>query len=162
VLSDTELHRFVHGLADVVRTEVRRRTLMVLLLTAVRRGSLAQAEWREFDFINAEWHIPAEHDKERRAHIVPLIAWATEELLALKHLSRGSNYVLPKRRKNQVDRSSSAQLISRSVTRLRARFQVIDIAPFTPHDIRRTVRTQLAKLGVSEDIAERVLNHSRR
>jgi hypothetical protein len=33
---------------------------MVLLLTAVRRGSLAQPKWTEFDF---EWHVPEEHDK---------------------------------------------------------------------------------------------------
>jgi integrase len=33
--------------------------------------------------------------------------------------------------------------------------------PFTPHDLRRTGRTGLAKLGVSKDVAERVLNHAR-
>jgi integrase len=49
---------------------------MVLLLTAVRRGSLAQAKWTEFDF---EWHVPEEHDKERRPHIVPLTGWAVAE-----------------------------------------------------------------------------------
>jgi integrase len=159
--SDEELHRFLHGLPHVVQTEVRRRTLMVMLLTAVRRGSLTQAEWKEFNFETAEWHIPAEHDKERRAHIVPLTAWAIEELLALKRLSKGSNYVLPKRRKNEVDQPSNAQITSRSVTRLRERFQVMGISPFTPHDIRPTVRTQLSMLDIIEDIAERVLNHSR-
>jgi hypothetical protein len=37
---------------------------------------------------------------------------------------------------------------------------VIGIAPFTPHDIRRTGRTFMAMLNVDERIAERVLNHS--
>jgi len=161
VLCEDELRRFIHGLPFVAQTEVRRRTLMVLLLTAVRRGSLAQAKWTEIDFNACEWHIPAEHDKERRAHIIPLTGWAVEELLALKQLSKDSIFVLPKRRKNRTDQPSSAQLISRSVKRLQGRFQVIGIAPFTPHDIRRTPRTQLAKLGTSEDIAERILNHSR-
>ncbi len=58
---------------------------MVLLLTATRRGSLAQAKWTEFDF---EWHVPEEHDKQRRPHIVPLTGWAVEELLALEGLSK--------------------------------------------------------------------------
>lgn len=161
VLTEAEIYRFIHGLLYVAQSEVRRRTLMVMLLTAVRRGSLAQAKWTEFDFNTCEWHVPAEHDKERRSHIVPLTGWAVEELLALKRLSRDSVFVLPRRRKNRTDQPSSAQLISRSVKRLQGRFQAIDIAPFTPHDIRRTVRTQLAMLGTSEDIAERILNHSR-
>jgi len=92
---------------------------------------------------------------------VPLTDWAIEELLALKELSNGSKYVLPKRRRGHEDRPSSGQLISRSVTRLREQFKVIGIAPFTPHDLRRTGRTHLSMLGTSEDIAERVLNHSR-
>jgi integrase len=49
VLCDDELHRFIHGLLFIAQAEVRRRTLMVLLLTAIRRGSLAQAKWTEID-----------------------------------------------------------------------------------------------------------------
>ena len=30
---------------------------------------------------------------------------------------------------------------------------------FTPHDLRRTLRTRLAEIGVSDVIAERVLGH---
>jgi integrase len=134
VLSEEELHRYLHGLSVVCTAPVRRHTLMVLLLTLVRRGSLAAAQWSEFDFNNKTWRIPAENDKERRAHVVPLTDWANEELFALKRLANGSKYVLPKRRKGQEDRPSSGQLISRSVTRLREQFEVIGIAPFTPHD----------------------------
>ena len=32
-------------------------------------------------------------------------------------------------------------------------------ARFTPHDLRRTLRTRLAELGVSDVVAERVLGH---
>jgi integrase len=35
------------------------------------------------------------------------------------------------------------------------------VAAFTAHDLRRTGRTGLAKLGVKTDIGERVLNHAR-
>jgi len=161
VLNDDELYRYLHGLPVVCTAPVRRHTLMVLLLTLVRRGSLAAAKWSEFDFHQKTWKIPAEHDKERRAQVVPLTEWAIEELLALKEFSNGSKYVLPKCRKGKEDRPSSGQLISRSITRLREQFEVIGIAPFTPHDLRRTGRTLLSKLGTPEDIAERVLNHSR-
>jgi integrase len=110
VLSPEELHRFVHGLPAVVRNEVRRRTLWVLPLTGVRRKSLAQAMWSEFNFNMREWQIPAEHDKERRTHIVPLTEWVVEELCALKRLAGRSVYILPKCRNKQLDQPSSAQL----------------------------------------------------
>lgn len=35
------------------------------------------------------------------------------------------------------------------------------MAPFTAHDLRRTGRVFLVKLGVKVDLAERVLNHAR-
>ena len=90
VLNEEELRSLLNGLSAVCTDPVRRRTLMVLLLTLVRRGSLAAAKWSEFDFQNKTWKIPAENDKERRAHMVPLTNWAIEELLGLKELSGGS------------------------------------------------------------------------
>ncbi|HTE41310.1 MAG TPA: hypothetical protein VK629_10780, partial [Steroidobacteraceae bacterium] len=51
------------------------------------------------------------------------------------------------------------KLITRSVARCLESFAENDIEPFTPHDLRRTVRTGLAKLKVEPHIAERVLNH---
>ena len=54
---------------------------------------------------------------------------------------------------------ASPQLISRIITVRQNKFEAIGIASFTTHDLRRTGRTQLAKLGVSAEVAERVLNH---
>jgi integrase len=159
VLSEVECHAFIHGVEFVCIAPVRFHTLMVLLLTLVRIGSLAKAEWIEFNFERKEWRIPAAHDKERREHIVPLTDWAIVHLLELKKLSNSSPYVLPKQRTDEQDRPCSAQIISRSLLRLRNRFEVIGIAPFTPHDIRRTGRTFMSMLNVDINIAELVLNH---
>ena len=35
----------------------------------------------------------------------------------------------------------------------------LGIEPFTPHDLRRTVRTFLAEIGISRDHAEALMNH---
>jgi integrase len=141
VLSETDCHAFIHGVESACIARVRYHTLMVLLLTLVRIGSLAKAQWREFNFERKEWRIPAAHDKERREHVVPLTDRAIAHLLELKSLSQNSQYVLPKQRTDKKDRPCSAQIISCSLLRLRERFEVIGIAPFTPPDIRRTGRT---------------------
>jgi integrase len=83
---------------------------------------LALAKWTEFEFIAREWHIPAEHDKENQAHIVPLTDWAIEKLMELKMLSNGSQYVP----NSKGDAPAHSQLITRSVTRLQKRFQAIE------------------------------------
>ena len=53
-----------------------RYALRLLAILAPRPGELRQAEWREFDFENREWRIPAERMKMRRPHRVPLPAIA--------------------------------------------------------------------------------------
>ena len=123
----------------------------------MRRRTLALAEKAEVDYGKREWHVPAAHDKERREHIVPLTDFVIESFKALDALSPDSVFFLPNQSSKQP---ANPRLISRTVARLQERFQAIGIAHFTVHDIRRTVRTLLAKLGVLPHIGERVLNHA--
>jgi len=89
---------------------------------------------------------------------VPLSDWACEELQKLKVMADGSRYVLPSAEKTApID----PKYITRSVARCLKRFKQHGVADFTPHDLRRTGRTGLARLGVKIAIAERVLNHAR-
>jgi integrase len=69
-----------------------------------------------------------------------------------------SPYVLP-----NIDGSGplDPKYITRGVARCQNRFRKRGIAKFSAHDLRRTGRTGLARLGVKFDIAERVLNHAR-
>ncbi len=89
---------------------------------------------------------------------MPLSEWAIEELQKLKVMAGGSRYVLP-----NADKTAPAdpKSITRSVARCLKRFKKYGVDAFTAHDLRRTGRTGLAKLGVKTDIGERVLNHAR-
>ena len=158
VFTEEELKAFLVNLDDACRFQRLPHVLRVLLLTLQRRGELATAEWREFNFTAKTWAIPDEHAKAGKGHVVPLSDWAIEELHRLKVMADGSRYVLP-----NADKSAPAdpKYITRSVARCLNRFRRHGVARFTVHDLRRTGRTGLAKLGVSVDIAERVLNHAR-
>jgi integrase len=80
-----------------------------------------------------------------------------EELKRLKVMAAGSRYVLPSSDKSQpID----PKYITRNVARCLKRFKTHGVA-FTPHDLRRTGRTGLARLGIKVDISERILNHAR-
>jgi integrase len=157
-LNESELIAFASQLHKACRSKQKRHVLMLLLLTLQRRSELGLAEWKEFDFEEKVWRIPDQHAKNRRGHIVPLTDWAVSELEALKELAGSSRFVIPSSKK---DKAANPKLITRSVARSLARFQKIGIEPFKPHDLRRTGRTELARLGISKHVAERVLNHSK-
>jgi integrase len=131
---------------------------MVLLLTLQRRGELGFAEWKEFDFDKRIWRIPDEHAKVGCGHTLPLSDWAIAELKVLKRMAGRSRFVLPGA---HPDQPAEPKLITRRVARSLKRFQRVGVDAFTVHDLRRTGRTGLARLKVSRDIAERVLNHAR-
>src|SRR5215469_12798096 len=158
VLSEEELQAFLRNLDDACRFQRLPHILRVLLLTLQRRSELALAEWREFDLKAKTWTIPDSHAKTGTGHVVPLSDWAIQELEKLKVMAGGSRFVLP-----SADKSApiDPKYITRSVARSLRRFKKHGVAAFTPHDLRRTGRTGLARLGVNVEVAERVLNHAR-
>jgi integrase len=158
-LDETELRAFLLNYKTVCRTSRSGHILMLLLLTMQRRQEAVLATKSEFDLIKCTWSIPDEHSKNGRGHVVPLSDWAAEEIEALMGLSGDSVYLLPRR---GGLRPINPMLITRSVERLQERFKAIGVAPFSPHDLRRTGRTGLASLKVDEEIAERILNHQKK
>jgi integrase len=58
-------------------TLVVRSALRIMALTFCRTGELRGAEWREIDFDDALWRIPAERMKMSRDHLIPLSRQST-------------------------------------------------------------------------------------
>jgi integrase len=156
--SEIELKAFIKHLDDACRFQRLPPVLRVLLLTLQRRSELALAEWREFNLNDKTWTIPDAHAKAGKGQVLPLSDWAIAEFQKLKVMAGGSRFVLP-----NADQTAPAdpKYITRSVARCLRRFKRHKIDAFTPHDLRRTGRTGLARLGVETGIAERVLNHAR-
>lgn len=163
VLSDDELKAFLNNPGACVRgREKLWRIIMVLLLTGARRGELAQARWEHIDWKAKTWTVPDESHKEDEGYICPLTDLALEQFKALKHLARKtpSPWICPAR--HAPGRAADAMQLSRRVARCLPLFKKQGIDAFTLHDLRRTVRTGLARLGVQPHIAERVLSHKQR
>ena len=69
--------------------------LELLVLTASQSGEVRLARWPEFDLDRAEWTIPAERMKAKRAHRVPLSPRAVGVLREVRAYGDGSNLVFP-------------------------------------------------------------------
>jgi integrase len=146
----------------------------MLLYSGLRLNEVADAHWREFDLPAKLWVIPKERMKAKnsraRPHAVPL----TDEMLALlQALPRfaGDGYLfstdvgkkpiwMSSKVKQRLDRRMLRTL--RAIARRRGDDPArIQLAPWANHDIRRSVRSNLSRLKVSEEAREAVLAHVR-
>jgi integrase len=123
----------------------------LLLLTAQRRGEVAGLRWSELDITERTWAIPKERTKNNRAHIVPLSSVAECLVGSLPKLN--DELVFPSR--GSEERTFSG--FSKSKRRLD---EIAGVVGWTLHDLRRSVATHLARLGVLPHVVERILNHT--
>lgn len=153
-LSPDEIRDFLRAAFE---SNIRRQfklALHLILLTMVRKSELLLARWSDVDFEQAEWHIPAEHSKTGKPHIVYLSRQAVELFRELKVLADTSELVLPGRG------SRTKTFAHNSInTALKTALQGQTIPAFTIHDLRRTASTLLHENGWPSDVVEKALNH---
>lgn len=82
-----DLPEFMDALRKTKANELTKLALEFIILTASRSGEVRLARWEEIDLKRAEWNIPAERMKAKKAHRVPLSARAMEILKAAQALS---------------------------------------------------------------------------
>lgn len=131
----------------------------LLMLTGQRKAEVGEARWHEFDVPAALWTIPPERFKSGKLHIVPLSAHAIALLSELPRF-RTSGFLF-----STNGGVSAVNGYSKARTRLDAAIarggRAIE-EPWVIHDVRRTVRSQLAALRVPDHVAELVIGHARK
>jgi integrase len=155
VLSDDEL-RLVWKAADSIGWPFG-PIVRLLILTGARRDEVAQMEWREVDLDRAVWTLPASRSKNRREHAIPLSDMALAVLRSLPRLDR-SEFVFTTNARTPVSGFSKAKpAFDRAMAELAG--EAPPIPDWVLHDLRRTVATNLQRLGVRLEVTEAVLNH---
>jgi integrase len=119
----------------------------VVLLTGARRNEVRGLAWSELDLEAGLWRLPPERNKSARPFEIPLSAPVIETLRMLPQIGP-MVFALDGRR---------PMALYRLIVRVRRDAGLPDVRL---HDLRRTLRTGLAELGVSFEVAERVLNHA--
>lgn len=154
VLTALEIRQFWHGLNGAPLALPTRLALRLILATGQRPGEVVGAQWSEIDMISAWWTIPAEKTKNGNLHRVPLSGLALDILEALREVSASPVWVFPSPRTIN-NRPITTSALDHAIRR--CTFE--DVAPFTPHDLRRTVGTSLGELGFNRLVQDKVLNH---
>jgi integrase len=143
-----------------------KRALKLILVTAQRPGEVAQMHRDQIK--GRWWTIPSEvARKNEREHRVYLTDTALELIGNVK------GYIFPSGsgKRGHVSGNALSQAINRGYLtdevvkvvgnrKIRARKEpYFGMKPWSPHDLRRTARTNMARVGVSDEVGEEVMNH---
>ena len=148
VLSDDELRDVWQAAGEIGGPFAA--LIKLLILTGQRRTEVAQMEWSEIDLSARLWRLPPERVKTGEPHEVPLSEPAVAILAALPRI--GDQFTLTHRG------TSPATAYAEGKARLNALLPA-GMPAWTLHDLRRTVATGMARLGVNLAVTEKVLNH---
>lgn len=136
-----------------------RSILRLLLLTGQRRGEVVGALKSELELDGDEpvWTIPGSRTKNGLLHRLPLCPMASTEFKkAVEASSKKSPYVFPSP-DDPIKSAITPVAVTRSMARLVAELKISTVSP---HDLRRTVGTEMARLGLPVHVRSLVLNHS--
>jgi integrase len=170
VLTDAEMRLFWR---DVIEPPPVMRTglgLRFILATGARVSEVAAMSRLEIEHIAvpdaAVWVIPGERTKNSRDHAVPLSPLARECVLGLlAMIEPAEQWLFPtrsKKRKGPMRGNTLTQAMDFFANRLTGDDDAIrtwQAERPTPHDLRRTLATRLAALGIPREIRDRCLNH---
>ena len=129
--------------------------LRLLLILGVRRSELAgMCGSSELSADGTEWLIPGTRTKNKREHKVPLPPLARRIFASVPVIEGTAGLVFTNDGKRAIANWSGIK------SRLDIEMALPSTArPFAIHDVRRTVATGMAELGVPPHIVEAVLNH---
>ena len=132
------------------------RIVRLLILTGCRREEIGGLQWREIDLATGMMTSPGERTKNHRTHALGLPHMALEILRSA-----------PRRENRDFvfgNRGGSFSAWSYATIAMTSRIAVAEGKPmphWTLHDLRRTMRTGLGRIGIPPHIAELVLNHTK-
>lgn len=129
-----------------------RAFVRLLLLTAARELEVADIAAGEVDLESGRWTIPAERAKNDRSLTLPLSPLALMEIRSIWPNERiGAGYRL-------LGKIAGSGF--RGFGRLKIRLdEASGVKAWRWHDLRRTARTGMTRLGVPRDHAEAAINH---
>jgi integrase len=121
----------------------------LLILTGARRNEIASMGWSEIDRDARTLKLPGERTKNGREFIIPLSAPAMKIIDEIDERD-GRDLVFGSGEGGYSGWSNSKVALDQAVE-LKEEWRL--------HDLRRTVRTGLGRLGIAPHICEAVLNH---
>ena len=158
VLSEDEIRTLWHGLdrEDMPWDRKTRLALKFALVTMLRSGELLPIHRDELNAGNGTVDIPARRVKRRRVINQPLSDLALE---VINEAMGNYEFAFTGRFGDAPLSRSAMHNALRGNKKTKGICELLGIAPFTPHDLRRTAATMCGELGLSESGIALCLDH---
>ena len=119
----------------------------LLALTGQRREEVAGLSWDELDLEQRTWTIPKTRTKNAKVHVVHL---SDQALAVLRRVDQRGPLVISLLGTKPFQEFSRAKILLD---------QLSDVGGWRLHDLRRTLASGMARLGVAPHVADKILNH---
>jgi integrase len=155
VLSDGELKLLWAACDDIGQSFGA--ALRLLILTGQRRGEVGGMRWDELSEDHDTWTLRGSRTKNGRTHVVPLSRQARDLIASVRRVE-GPFVFTSDGRTHAAGWSAVKRRLDFKIAEL-ARAEGTTVPPWVTHDIRRSVATNLQKLGIRLEVTEATLNH---
>jgi integrase len=167
VLSEAEIRTLWHGLdrEDMPWDRKTRLAIKFALVTMLRSAELLGIHRDELNAENGTVDIPARRVKKRRAINQPLSTLASEIITEamgnydFAFVGRFGDAPLARNAMASALRGTKKLVKGVKVAHTPGICELLGLAPFTPHDLRRTAATMCGELGLSEAGISLCLDH---
>jgi integrase len=133
--------------------------IKLLVLTGQRVSEVGGMRWDEINKDRGLWTLPAERVKNGVRHEVPLSDAAMAIIGTLPHIKTTKGFIFTTRRDAAVSGFSRAKdSLDAAIAATLPKAQALD--HWTFHDLRRTMASGMARLGIQIPVIEKILNHS--
>lgn len=154
-LTDNEIGVFLKWLPYSKFTDVQKNILRMTLWTGCRTGEICEAAWNDIDLENGVFHI-----RESKTGVAREVQLPVQCLEFLKNNRIGNDlYLFPS---TKTGRPIKQKQLTEMTWVMRKEGIMLDIPHWTPHDLRRTVRTGLSRLQCPSEVAEAILGHTKK
>lgn len=154
--NDAELVALFKVIDESRLWEATKLAIEFQLLTGARPSEVRLATWHEINLERQAWTLAADRVKANRAfrvHLAIPSVTLLKRAAAIKH--EKSDLVFPGSNGGEMEKMA----VARALSRLAEREAESGIKKLRPHDLRRTFRTMLSRIGVAPHIAELCMNH---
>jgi len=139
VLNEVELRKFLKWLPSSAYIPKIKNVLRLTLWTGCRTGEVCDMAWEDVDLDKGTIHL-----RETKTGVERYVQLSTQAIDFLKVLRLNSDkYLFPSQ---ATKKPIQQKYLTENSWRLRESGQMLDIPHWTPHDLRRTVRTGLSRL----------------
>lgn len=145
---------------------------ILLLILGNRKMELFSAKWEDIKMDSQTFTLFEDRTKTKSPLVIPIPDLAMPLLRDLKLIGNGSEYLFPARKKSSrgyisddTTNHTLANLFGKKVSKNAPGPNYLGdagIQYFTVHDLRRTFRSLLAHIGISDEISEVCMNHAKK